>query len=509
MNVLLPLSILITLVYNVSAKWIPSQDMKWNYILGVEPEEFDLDSENADVLGIGYLNSAETIQKYHDAGKMVICYFSVGTVADYDPDIKEYEAISGLVKTRHTQWPAERWIDFRVDGAKELIINRFKKAKEAGCDGIEPDHLGGYYHDEVKSWSNPLTMEDTVEYAKWLTEVAHDFGFSIGLKNGLGIIDQVGQYFDFAINESCTVYNECKRYNDFLASGKAVFGVSYGEVDDLKDSLCTNLKGYPISMIVKKSNALRQERTFFDVDKYCGYSPNYASTSAKSTSTSSSSSSSISRDVDLNSSKKDNSSSSSSKTTDKDSSSSSKTTAKSDEKSKTSKPQATSTSKNASSPSSYVTIKFKGNLDYTSNFYLGVPELKEYASFDIYKLSTEKSYKYRTWHVTSTDKPSFMYLSTGTYGSIGEPSNYCLDLGEYTNQEGYNYLSIVDCSKASHKFMFGGSYNGSVDIYDAEDNHLKDRSGNKLCLYYSMTPRISKCKNPSNKGNMGWNKFVM
>ncbi|ORX86880.1 hypothetical protein BCR32DRAFT_23465 [Anaeromyces robustus] len=57
--------------------------------------------------------------------------------------------------------------------------------------------------------------------------------------------------------------------------------------------------------------------------------------------------------------------------------------------------------------------------------------------------------------------------------------------------------------------MFGDSYNGSVDIYDVEDNHLKDRSGNKLCLYYSMTPRISKCKNPSNKGNMSWNKFVM
>jgi len=46
--------------------------------------------------------------------------------------------------------------------------------------------------------------------------------------------------------------------------------------------------------------------------------------------------------------------------------------------------------------SKYATIKFKGMLDNTDNFYLGVPELKEYENFNIYELTDTTSAKYRT-----------------------------------------------------------------------------------------------------------------
>jgi len=414
--------------------------MTWNYILGVSAKDFVLESETAQVLGIGYTNTAETVKRYHNAGKKVICYLSVGTIADYDPDKADYEAVPGLVKTRYGQWPKERWVDYRLEGIKPLIRNRMKRAVSIGCDGIEPDNLGGYTHDEVKSWSNPLTKDDAIKYAKWLSNTAHDMGISIGLKNVLGILETVGSYFDYAINESCILWNECYRYKNFLNSGKAVFGVTYGDVNALRSSLCRNLEGLPISMIVKKSNQLYQERTIFDVNKYCGTS---------------------------------------------------------------------SSSRAVSLPTNYVTVKFKGILDNTTNHYLGVQELKEYPAFNIYELNDSESFKYYTWHLTSETSPSLMYLSTGEYGAEGKPSKYCLDLGSYKNSEGYNYLSIVECSSAKYKFKYSSSYSRTIDIYTLDGNHHTDSNGNKLCLYYSMTPRISRCKNPDSSKNMGWTRYYV
>eukprot|EP00833_Pecoramyces_ruminatium_P009443 jgi/Orpsp1_1/1183475/evm.model.c7180000085370.1 len=163
----------------------------------------------------------------------------------------------------------------------------------------------------------------------------------------------------------------------------------------------------------------------------------------------------------------------------------------------------------SSTNNKYATLKFKGKLDNTTNFYLGVKELKEHKSFNIYESNETNSGKYRTWHVTSQTSPSLFYLSNGTYGNEGKPSNYCLDLGNYKNDNGLNYLSIVECSKAQHKFMYGGTFSDSIDVYNINGKHLTDGNGNKLCLYYSMTPRIAICKNPSTNKNIGWAKHSL
>lgn len=156
----------------------------------------------------------------------------------------------------------------------------------------------------------------------------------------------------------------------------------------------------------------------------------------------------------------------------------------------------------------YFTLKFKGKLYNTANFYLGVKELKEYKTFNIIEVNSTKSAKYRTWHVTSQTKPSLLYLSSGTYGNNGSPSNYCLDLSNSKNEDGFNYLSIVDCSNAHHKFMYGETFIDSIDIYNRDDKHLTDSNGYKLCLYYSMTPHIGRCNNFSIYKNTGWKKIL-
>jgi len=147
-----------------------------------------------------------------------------------------------------------------------------QKAVDSNCDALEVDNLDAYQSRDVKGvWSDPISESDTVEFAKWLAKTAHELGITIGLKNIVGLIDNLIDDFDFALNESCDKYkNECKLYKNFVAAGKAVFGITYGNFDSLLPNLCKELNGAGISLIVKESQNLKQAGKKFDGKKYCG-----------------------------------------------------------------------------------------------------------------------------------------------------------------------------------------------------------------------------------------------
>jgi len=173
----------------------------------------------------------------------------------------------------------------------------------------------------------------------------------------------------------------------------------------------------------------------------------------------------------------------------------------------------TKSSSAQTSTNKYISVKFKSTMP-SSQYYLGAPSLTAQSSFHLFETNNGVSAVYRTWHITSKTEPSYLYLSQGTYGNDGVPSNLCLDLGVNTNSEGYNYLSIVACSSAKHKFMYGGTHSKTIDIYDKNNKHLTDSSGNNLCVYYSMSPRISRCNYIDNSSNsnaehMEWNIFYL
>ena len=98
-----------------------------------------------------------------------------------------------------------------------------------------------------------------------------------------------------------------------------------------------------------------------------------------------------------------------------------------------------------------ISVKFKGILSGDSSIYLSVPKLETNVSFNM--LDTDKYY---TWFVTSKKEPSYLYLQDGVSGNVGKPTNNCLDLGDYVNNEtdNYNYLRIVKCSDAKYKFKY-------------------------------------------------------
>ena len=147
------------------------------------------------------------------------------------------------------------------------------------------------------------------------------------------------------------------------------------------------------------------------------------------------------------------------------------------------------------------TIKFKGIIDGDSSLFLSVPKLDVNESFDV-----SSSNNYYTWFVTSKTNPSYLYLSDGVSGATGNPTNYCLDLGDFVHNEddNFNYLRIVDCSDAKYKFKYNALSNkeyGTINVYDNNGNPYAINNVT-VCLYYSGTPRVDSCENSSTK--MGW-----
>lgn len=66
-----------------------------------------------------------------------------------------------------------------------------------------------------------------MDYIKFLSKTAAQYGMKIGLKNSLAIIPDVLSVVDFAINEQCSVFLECDVYDLFTKAGKPTFHIEY------------------------------------------------------------------------------------------------------------------------------------------------------------------------------------------------------------------------------------------------------------------------------------------
>ncbi len=177
----------------------------------------------------------KTIEKLHKDGKIVICYFSAGSYEKWRDDALRFpkEALG----KKMDGWD-ERWLDIRNEELKKIMIDRIKLAKEKGCDGVEPDNVDGY----TNKTGFKLTYNDQLSYNIFLAKEAHKLGLLIGLKNDLDQIKELVEYFDFALNEQCHEFDECKEYEPFIKKSKPVFNAEYKKryIDDKKsrERLC-------------------------------------------------------------------------------------------------------------------------------------------------------------------------------------------------------------------------------------------------------------------------------
>lgn len=179
----------------------------------VEAEVFDIDM---------FDSSVELVQELHDKGRKVVCYISAGSWENWRPDKKDFP--DKVLGKNMEGWPGEKWLDIRKrDLLRPIMDARMARCAKKGFDGVEFDNVNGYSN----KTGFPLKRRHQVAYDKMLANIAHDNGLAAGLKNVPELVDVLEPFYDFVINESCYVYDECDPYARFIEADKPVFVLEY------------------------------------------------------------------------------------------------------------------------------------------------------------------------------------------------------------------------------------------------------------------------------------------
>ncbi len=175
------------------------------------------------------------IKELHQKGKIVMCYFSGGTFEDWRVDKTLFDKKD--IGKPLDEWPGERWLNIRSKKVRDSMLSRLMRAKNAGCDGVEPDNMDAYAFKTGFS----ITRRDQLDYLDYMSNAAHTLGLSIGLKNAVDLIEPGKLYekFDWALNEQCYQYKECGVYKSFVSAGKAVVVAEY---EDKSVKFCADAK---------------------------------------------------------------------------------------------------------------------------------------------------------------------------------------------------------------------------------------------------------------------------
>ena len=136
-----------------------SRGQKFQIILSGTPDtaKMPLPPIDAPIWDVDLFNTdASVIRTLKEGGKIVICYFSAGTVEDWREDARQFPAAD--VGKVLPEWPNEKWIRTGSMRAREIIARRIAVAVEKGCDAIDPDNTGTIL---VLICPSPCTGEST------------------------------------------------------------------------------------------------------------------------------------------------------------------------------------------------------------------------------------------------------------------------------------------------------------------------------------------------------------
>ncbi len=198
--------------------WVPTPGTTWQWQLtGAIDTSVDVEAYDIDLFDV----NVTTIDQLHADGRTVICYFSAGSWEDWRADAADFPA--GALGNNLSGWPGEKWLDVRDPGVRSVMEARLDEAVSKGCDAVEPDNVDGY----TNGSGFPLTRADQLDYNEFLANAAHARGLSVGLKNALGLVDDLHEAFDWSLNEECVSYSECAALDPFIDDHKAVFHTEY------------------------------------------------------------------------------------------------------------------------------------------------------------------------------------------------------------------------------------------------------------------------------------------
>ncbi len=209
-----------------AAVWTPTPGTSWQWQLDEPPLDtsFDVAMYDVDLFD----NDAGAIAGLQAEGRVVVCYFNAGTWEPWRPDAGEFpEEVKGE-PFDDPKFSEELYLDIRAPEVATIMRSRLDLAAEKGCDAVEPDVVN--LHEEGEDITGfPIEPADQLAYNRMIADEAHARGLSVGLKNDLSQLEELEPWFDWALNESCAVYEECDGYATFVDAGKAVFHCEYTE----------------------------------------------------------------------------------------------------------------------------------------------------------------------------------------------------------------------------------------------------------------------------------------
>jgi hypothetical protein len=166
---------------------------------------------------------AEDLAALREQGRPYLCYLSAGTVEDFRADAEDFP--NRVVGNVLSAFPNERWLDVRDALVRELMSRRIERLAAAGCRGVTPASLAAY---EVDS-GFPLSLADSVDYARFIANRLHDAGMSAGLTGPAALTLELWQSYDFGLAIGCVAGSRCREYAALQAAGKPVLHVELGE----------------------------------------------------------------------------------------------------------------------------------------------------------------------------------------------------------------------------------------------------------------------------------------
>jgi hypothetical protein len=201
-------------------RFVPASGATWQWQL-TTPIDLSVPAEVYDI--DGFDSSAAVVAKLHRLGRHAICYLDAGSYEDYRSDAGRFPA--AVLGKGNVPWDGERWLDVRrLDILVPIMRDRIAMCARKGFDAVELDDVDGYSNDT----GLPLTAADQLAYNRALAREVHRHGMSVALKNDLDQVPSLLGSFDFAINEECATYDECRTLSPFVRRGSAVFHVEYG-----------------------------------------------------------------------------------------------------------------------------------------------------------------------------------------------------------------------------------------------------------------------------------------
>jgi hypothetical protein len=161
----------------------------------------------------------------HAEGRRYLCYLSAGSLEEFRDDAQEFP--QQVIGEPLNRFPEERWLDVRAPVVRELMARRIEALARAGCDGVPPSSLSVHAADSGFA----LTVDDTLDYARWVAERIHAAGMSAGLTAPAALTSELWPTFDFGLAIACLEGTRCAEFAVFEQAGKPVLHVELGDED--------------------------------------------------------------------------------------------------------------------------------------------------------------------------------------------------------------------------------------------------------------------------------------